>query len=59
MRISNVNFFSVTCDRKEICKYLSIDVFNVICLDHLINIDFIYKFIYLLNLQLTLLLLIN
>jgi len=36
--------------KKKFCKYLSIDVFNVICLDYLINIDFIYKFIYLSNL---------
>ena len=50
MHISNVNFFSnVTCDKRSFAN-ISIDVFNVICLDHLINIDFIYKFIYLSNL---------
>jgi len=49
-------FSNITCDRKKVLQISVIDVFNVICLNHLINIDFIYKFIYLSNLQLTLLL---
>jgi len=48
-------FLMLLVTEKKFCKYLLIDVFNVICLNHLINIDFIYKFIYLLNLQLMLL----